>query len=63
MKQDQWIDLNIHQQENKKSASERGNEILLIRQILQSLVCIIGQTLELLLVLYFFFLILIKLSL
>lgn len=40
MKQDQWIDSNIHQQKHKKKQQTKGNEILLIRQILQSLVCV-----------------------
>lgn len=46
MKQDHWIDLNIHQlkyNENEKNQA-KGNEILLIRQILQresSVCCII----------------------
>lgn len=38
MKQDHWIDLNIHQlkyKENEKKKQAKGNEILLIRQILQ----------------------------
>lgn len=46
MKQDHWIDLNIQQlkyKQNEKKKQAKGNEILLIRQILQrereSLVC------------------------